>query len=501
MISQTYDGATDNSWDADQFTHGASRTGVLEDYKFDVYAPDTPGTYKVIVFSHGNGGNGGAPEDFAAEWTARGYIVIAPYHADSGQGNYTQTDVATLMNTPGLPDDAEIMKFRVDDLRIALDIATAYAPTAQGGGGGVFVIGGGSYQFDISEPVVAGHSRGSNTATIAGGGNPTYSTGLFSTTTYTNWDDPRFVALMTFSGGGPTTTDIFSDGAAFADIAIPWLRVTGSLDVVDTFDDVGDRLEPLFAGTASDTHSVLVRGATHATIKDPGATAPPTGSPDAAAHFAESVAASNAFLDYYVDGVGSGLTALQAVEVQAAQILTTGADSFSGGSGDEIRFGRAGQDVLSGGGGNDELYGGEDRDTLSGGDGDDVLSGGPGRDRLTGGDGADTLSGGKANDVFVYTSTSESPSGGGIDVILDFDDAGDDQVDLSAIDADVTTAGNQAFTWRGTGAFTGPGQARVEADGADVLLHLNTDADLDPEMTIRFILTTTASMTSGDFLL
>jgi predicted dienelactone hydrolase len=501
MISQTFDGATDNTWDATNFTNGAARSGAVVDYKFNVYAPDTPGTYKVIVFSHGNGGNGAAVEDLAAVWTQQGYIVIAPFHADSGQGNYDQADVVTEMNTSGLTDEAEIAKFRVDDLRIAMDIAEAYAPTGQGGGGLTLSLGGGNYQFDITEPVVAGHSRGSNAAAIAGGANPTYSTGFFSSTTYTDWDDPRFEALMTFSGGGPAINSDFAASNAFTDIDIPWLRVTGSLDLVDTSDDVSDRIEPLFASSRSDAHAVLVRGATHSTIKSPDDTTPPTGSPDAQDHFDASAAASQHFLDYYIGGIGAALTDLQAVEVASSQTLTTGGDSFAGTSADDIRFGRAGQDVLSGADGADELYGGGDRDTLTGGAGDDVLNGGAGRDDITGGAGADTMVGGRAGDDFIFSAITDSGVSSGRDLIIDFDDAGDDVIDVSAIDANTGAGGNQAFSYIGTSAFTAAGQLRVEASGDDVLVHLNTDGDLDPEMTIVLLLTTTGQMSSGDFIL
>ena len=44
------------------------------------------------------------------------------------------------------------------------------------------------------------------------------------------------------------------------------------------------------------------------------------------------------------------------------------------------------------------------------------------------------------------------------DIITDFTH-GQDKIDLSAIDANTRVAGNQAFTWRGTGDFTRPRRA------------------------------------------
>ena len=106
--------------------------------------------------------------------------------------------------------------------------------------------------------------------------------------------------------------------------------------------------------------------------------------------------------------------------------------------------------------------------------GNDYIVGNGGNDRIIAGLGADILTGGAGGDVFVFTSINDSapdqsglinngslsPLGGqGLrDIITDFTH-GVDKIDLSAIDANTLAAGNQAFTWRGTGNFTAaPGQ-------------------------------------------
>src|SRR3712207_8124150 len=80
---------------------------------------------------------------------------------------------------------------------------------------------------------------------------------------------------------------------------------------------------------------------------------------------------------------------------------------------------------------------------LLGGYGDDTLIGGDGADRLEGGEGIDVLTGGGGADTFRYSSQYDSNSLYA-DRIVDFV-SGTDRIDLSAIDADVFTAGNQAF--------------------------------------------------------
>ena len=110
-----------------------------------------------------------------------------------------------------------------------------------------------------------------------------------------------------------------------------------------------------------------------------------------------------------------------------------GDDTLHGGAGDDDGgaagvglSGGAGDDMLDGGAGDDELDGGADNDTLLGGAGDDVLDGDVGNDKLNGGTGDDELTGGDGDDTFVIGL------GGGFDYIVDFDDAGNDEIDLSA---------------------------------------------------------------------
>jgi serralysin len=59
-------------------------------------------------------------------------------------------------------------------------------------------------------------------------------------------------------------------------------------------------------------------------------------------------------------------------------------------------------------------------------------------------------------------------------------------LDLSAIDADVYTAGDQPFKFIGTAAFSGaPGEIRYVQAGIDTDIFIQTDADLAAEGVIR----------------
>lgn len=137
---------------------------------------------------------------------------------------------------------------------------------------------------------------------------------------------------------------------------------------------------------------------------------------------------------------------------------------------------------------------------LIGGAGGDSLRARAGNDRLFGGTSADRLDGGTGLDTYVFRNTFDSAAGAGNrDQIVFFSTT--DVIDLSGIDANVGVAGNQAFTWTGSAAFTGAGQLRFEAVGTrSALVQGDVDGDLvaDFEVLLRVH---AAPLTASDFLL
>ena len=97
-----------------------------------------------------------------------------------------------------------------------------------------------------------------------------------------------------------------------------------------------------------------------------------------------------------------------------------------------------------------EGSGGED-DRLTGNASANRLDAGGGDDILTGRGGADVLVGGSGSDRFVYERASDSTAAGvnfsAADLIIGFGDRAGNQdvIDLSAIDANQSVRGNQAF--------------------------------------------------------
>jgi Ca2+-binding RTX toxin-like protein len=188
-----------------------------------------------------------------------------------------------------------------------------------------------------------------------------------------------------------------------------------------------------------------------------------------------------------IDSVDGG-TGYDTIAAAAANTLIA-LSSFS--SIEEISGGGFGGTRLSGTAGNDviDLSGTllTSIDSIEGAAGSDVIVGSAGADRILGGAGMDMLTGGAGADIFAFLKTAES--GAGVlraDHIADFV-PGQDLVDLSALDADTSVAGDQAFTFIGDSAFTGLGQLRLGLDaGGHTAVFGNTTGNLKPDFQISF---------------
>ena len=165
-------------------------------------------------------------------------------------------------------------------------------------------------------------------------------------------------------------------------------------------------------------------------------------------------------------------------------IGSRGDDTILGDNAGNRQFGLEGDDQIEGDTGNDELSGGEGNDRVSGQYGNDILYGDGGQDLIIGGPGADT---------FVYRSTTESTVAAS-DTILDFNMG--DVINLSLIDANALTGGNQAFSFIGNAAFSNTaGELRFSTG----VLSADTNGDGIADFAINF--TSVASTQAGDFIL
>jgi Ca2+-binding RTX toxin-like protein len=207
-------------------------------------------------------------------------------------------------------------------------------------------------------------------------------------------------------------------------------------------------------------------------------------------------------------------------------------DSLYGGAGNDTLYGGTGADVIDGGGGfdfarfndlvggvtinlttgvnggaalgdvlvsieglvgsqsatqGDTLTGDANANTIYGVDGDDVIDGGGGQDLLFGGNGVDRF-------VFTSLGTSEATTA----QIFDFNNSSE-TIDLTAIDADTGTGGDQAFTF--VSSFTGvSGQAIVTYDSSANVSHLSFDTNGDSSADLYLLIVGSQALPSN-FLL
>lgn len=223
-------------------------------------------------------------------------------------------------------------------------------------------------------------------------------------------------------------------------------------------------------------------------------------------------------------------------------------DIINGGNGNDTLIGGAGHDTVNGGNGNDIIVGGHGagNDKYNGGSGidtvtytsatagikvdlakgvasdiaggdaasigvdkltgienivggnfDDIIIGSKAANILTGGLGADKLYAGndKVRDVFDFNSVEESNSASR-DTIYQFKSKVDD-LDLSTIDANLSSGGDQQFTFSGT--TSAANSVWYAKSGSSVVVYADNNGDGVADFEVQ--LSGVAKLTAADFLL
>jgi Ca2+-binding RTX toxin-like protein len=189
---------------------------------------------------------------------------------------------------------------------------------------------------------------------------------------------------------------------------------------------------------------------------------------------------SNGFaLTTAVTGTGS-LT----INMSAGLLLPTKLWSIAAGIAVTIN-GTSGTDIMKLANAVQTVNGGDGSDQIKGGNQVDTINGGNGIDKIIGQGGADILTGGAGNDVFRYLAQGDSGLGINADRITDFT-IGQDRLNFKDIDADAALAGDQAFAFLGSAAFTAPGtgQIRFQDSGADLLVLVDVNGDGAADMSV-----------------
>src|SRR6185295_9052617 len=99
-----------------------------------------------------------------------------------------------------------------------------------------------------------------------------------------------------------------------------------------------------------------------------------------------------------------------------------------------------------------------------------------------------------------YQKTGESTAIS-LDHILDFT-PGTDRIELTRIDADTNTAGNQDFHWIGSNAFSGAaGELRAYEQNGSWFVEGDANGDGSADLVIALTLQGPTPLGAGDFLL
>ena len=171
-------------------------------------------------------------------------------------------------------------------------------------------------------------------------------------------------------------------------------------------------------------------------------------------------------------------------------------ENLTGSAYDDDLWGNDGANVLNGDGGNDTLKGFGGADTLYGGERQRHAARAWTATTRCGGTATTRswrrrprhLYGGSGADVFRWDATDETGlTAATADVIYGLQPPRRaTEFDLSGIDADVYAAGNQAFTFIGTAAFSGtPGEINYFHSGGNTYIQMQTGTSADVEGVIR----------------
>lgn len=235
----------------------------------------------------------------------------------------------------------------------------------------------------------------------------------------------------------------------------------------DDFIDGGLGADTMFGGTGNDTY--VVDDIADAVVETAGSG---TDTVRSSVSYALPANVENLVLisDAAINGTGNSLN-----------------NQMTGNSSANVLDGSFGADVLRGGAGNDTLYGGSGNDTLQGGPGLDILFGGIGTDEFQ-----------FQNGDFSGNTIQSA------DWIKDFNRAEADKIDLSSVDSNSRLAGDQAFGFIGSSAFTKvAGQLRFDFvtinKVVETVVYGDTNGDGLADFAIH--LTGQVFLTNGDFFL
>lgn len=227
---------------------------VLHDAKRDkdlhvrIFYPKEPGSYPVIVFSHGAGGSQSCCEALTRHWASYGYVTLQPTHDDSTlqRRNSGEEDINFLKAVRDALKKPALWQSRPQDISFVLDslpVLQKRIPALAG-------------KIDAGHVGVGGHSMGAFTAdAIAGAlvdlpGHPA-----------TNFTDSRVRAVLLLSPQGPGEFGLTDH--SWDRLTLPLLSMTGSLDLGAGNQGPDWKKIPFERSQPGAKYHVFIQGANH----------------------------------------------------------------------------------------------------------------------------------------------------------------------------------------------------------------------------------------------
>ncbi len=260
----------------DLTVHDAARN---RDIPVRVYLPANAAPAPVVLFSHGLGGSREGSQYLGTHWAARGYIAVFLQHPGSDDSVWKNESADNRMAALNRSASVDNFLLRVRDVPAVLDqlaiwnTATNHPLTGR---------------INLKKVGMSGHSFGAiTTQAVSGESFPT---------TGRRFTDPRITAAMAFSPSSPKSGNT---AAAFGEVKIPWMLMTGTKDVAPIGnEDVKSRLAVYSSLKGAPKYEVVLFNAEHSAFTD--RALPGDQEPRNPNHHRVILALSTAFWDAYL---------------------------------------------------------------------------------------------------------------------------------------------------------------------------------------------------------
>jgi dienelactone hydrolase len=235
----------------------------------------------VLLFSHGLGGSREGSSYLGQHWARRGYVAVFLQHPGSDEGVWRDPPAGGKMAAMRKAASGANLLLRVKDVSAVIDQLTRWnrmpGHPLQG-------------RLDMTRLGMSGHSFGAVTTQAVSG--QTFAGGGASVT------DKRIKAAIAMSPSGPRRGGA---AQAFGSVRIPWMTMTGTLDVAQIGGtDVASRLAVFPALPPGGKYELVLDAAEHSAFTDRSLAG--TGSPRNPNHHRAILALSTAFWDAWLRG-------------------------------------------------------------------------------------------------------------------------------------------------------------------------------------------------------